>query len=109
MVRHRDVLTQQRLDFIERIVLILQRGDQAQGAEAAGRNTLGTEGLRMLQEVALKAVEAERNAVLELLDSLDLLGNEFQVAALEALYQVGELFCFELVDLDLDVGELEES
>ena len=82
-IGHRHVLRHETLDVVDRHVVLAELGEEAQRRDLVRRHALRLERLRVLQEVTLEAVEAERDAVLELLHGLDLLGDELEPAALE--------------------------
>ena len=66
-----------------RHVVPAELGEQTQRGELVRRHALRLERLRVLQEVALEAIEAELHAVLELLHRLHLFGDQLQPAAFQ--------------------------
>src|SRR6185437_11307424 len=109
-VGERHILAQQPLDLIERVVLALQRGREAQRAEAVHRYATGTEGLGLLQEVALKALESQLHATLEFLAALDVLGDELEAGGPQLPRQAPQLVGGRMGDLQFDdIRHFEEA
>ena len=75
---------------------------EAQRAHAAHRYAARAEGLRLLQEVALKAGESQRDATLEVFAALDVFRDQLEARGAELPCQAAKLVRRRVGDLQFD-------